>query len=122
MTDFFTNHTLIKGGIMGVVIAALDMALRPKMAGGLQEILLFGLEGFSCYLVYKFGSTPAGSHTCGNIFGQDPSMFYLTLVGGLTIWITDLFLRPQNMFGAGMEMFKFILQGMIVVFAFGAVA
>lgn len=117
-------HPIIAGSIMGAAIGALDMALRPRFANGFMELFLFALEGAGAYIVYKFVYHPnwtgfGCSTGDGTGMAMDGALIQKSLIGGLTIWLTDLLLKPQNFSGMGGEYIKFLLQGIIVFYVFG---
>lgn len=119
-------HPIITGSIMGAAIGALDMALRPRFASGFMELFLFAIEGAGAYVVYKLlyhpnwsmGCLTGGDGTSGAVT-LDGNLIQKSLVGGLTIWLTDLLLKPTNMGGIGGEYIKFLIQGIIVFYVFG---
>lgn len=119
-------HPIIAGSIMGAAIGALDMALRPRFASGFMELFLFALEGAGAFIVYKMVYHPSwtgfGCSTgdgTSSTMSLDGNLIQKSLVGGLTIWLTDLLLKPTNIGGMGSEYIKFLIQGIIVFYVFG---
>lgn len=112
-------HPLFQGLLMGGAIFAADMLLRPMLAtSNLMQILLFFIEGIACDIVY--------TATCGCASSSDflsGINLKRSAIAGTVIWITDFILMPQVATGLMNEMFKFGIQGLIVVvvFAFGGV-
>lgn len=122
------THPIIAGSIMGAAIGGLDMALRPRFANGFMELFLFALEGAGAYIVYKilyhpnwagFGCSTGDDTTTTKSLGLDGNLIQKSLIGGLTIWLTDLLLKPANINGMGSEYIKFLIQGIIVFYVFG---
>lgn len=107
------THPLLSGLLMGGVIYLGDILLRPNFAQGGMEVILFGIEGLLCDIAY-------GVINGGSFAGmmQDISI-KKSISAGLTIWITDFFLRTQSFAGMGMEFIKFFLQGLIVYMVIG---
>lgn len=107
------SHPLLKGAFMGIGIFATDMLLRPQFsASGVMELVLFGIEGVVCNLIY--GAVEE------NLTGGSINL-HKSAAAGITIWLTDFFLRPNFVGGIGMEMAKFLLQGIIVMMVFNYV-
>jgi len=100
---------------MGLAIYGLDMLLRPNFANGGMELLLFGLEGIACDLIYGM-IKKSNDYSAG--FGSNITLGRSLMAGG-TIWLTDMLLKPEMFRGLGSEIFKFLLQGIIVMFVFG---
>lgn len=107
------SYPFLSGAVMGFTIYAGDMLFRPRLGGGLQEMLLFLVEGAVCDLVYNSMKTDCTSD-CSVFSGMTLKG---SAVAGITIFISDLFLRPQNFGGLGSELIKFLIQGMIVMLA-----
>lgn len=104
------DKPLLKGAFMGIGIFATDMVLRPQFAASsMMELLLFGVEGVVCNLIY---GTVQGTMKSGSI------NFKKSVVAAITIWLSDFFLRPAFIGGIGMEMVKFLLQGILVLMVF----
>ena len=106
--------TLVGGALMGGAIYLLDVLLRPQFASGGMELILFLMEGVACDFIYGIIEK---SNVDGK-FGDNVSV-RKSITAGVTIWITDIFLRTSNFTGAGTEMIKFFIQGFIVMFALG---
>ena len=114
-----TLGPIIQGSLMGVAIFVTDMILRPQFsASNMMELLLFGLEGVVCDFFYGFIHATRDS-SAG--YGKNISV-RKSIAAGFTIWLTDFFLRPAFIGNVGMEMMKFLLQGIFVlmVFNYGA--
>lgn len=106
---------IVQGSLMGLAIYAADMILRPRLAGGTgMEILLFLVEGLACDLVY---GALKKTNDFTKDFGGNVSL-QKSAIAGLTIWISDFFLRPGNVNGLGPEFVKFLLQGFLVMMVF----
>jgi hypothetical protein len=108
------THPIVSGILMGGVIYLGDLLLRPQFAAGAgMEVILFMIEGLFCDVAYGVinGGSLAG-------FLHEVSL-KKSISAGLTIWVTDFFLRPQNFSGMGMEFIKFALQGFIVMMVLG---
>lgn len=113
-----TTHPLFQGLLMGGTIYLLDIFLRPGLAtSNVMEILLYFVEGVGCDFVYRYMGRPEGSTGCSMSLDVKKSV-----MAGVTIWISDIFLRPQMFNGLMSEMIKFGIQGLLVmlVFNFGA--
>jgi len=110
------THPIIEGSLMGLAIFGLDMLLRPRFAsgGGGMEFILFGIEGIACDFIY---GVIKKSNKTGGSFGENITLMR-SLLAGAVIWGTDILLRTQFVTGGGMEILKFILQGIIVMFVF----
>jgi hypothetical protein len=107
------THPLVSGILMGGIIYLGDLFLRPRLAEGFMEILLFGVEGVLCDIAY-------GVINGGSLEGMFKDIsIKKSISAALTIWITDIFLRPQNFSGMGTEMIKFFIQGFIVMMVLG---
>ena len=102
--------SLVTGFLMGGAIFLIDTILRPQFATGGMELLLFLLEGVACDFIY---GAIEKTNTSGSFGGNISLMKSIT--AGLTIWLTDIFLRPENFTGLGTETIKFFLQGFIVM-------
>lgn len=110
------GNPLIQGLMMGGAIFMTDLLLRPNLAAsGMMEILLFFAEGAICDLVYDAMS---GCGSGGKMFGIGNLSLKKSALGGLTIWLSDFFLRPQVVTGAFSEIVKFLIQGMLVMLVF----
>lgn len=108
----YSAHPIITGGTMGLVLSVLDMALRPRLASGVAELFLFFVEGASCYVIYTMMTTEKKAAT----YALDGSLISNSTLAGLTIWLTDFFVKPAMLGGAGTEIIKFLLQGIIVYY------
>lgn len=107
---------LISGALMGMGIFAVDMFLRPQFAvSQVMELLLFAIEGVVCDIIYGLISDTRDS---SGGFGKNVTI-NKSLFAGATIWVSDLFLRPAFFGGAGMEILKFLIQGILVMMVFG---
>lgn len=105
---------LVNGALMGLGIFAIDMFLRPQFATSqLMELALFAIEGVVCDLIYGM---VAGTHSSDGL--ESNITVNKSLVAGATIWVSDLFLRPAFFGGAGMEILKFLVQGILVMMVF----
>ncbi len=105
---------LISGALMGMGIFAVDMFLRPQFAASqIMELLLFAIEGVVCDLIYGLVSDTRTESGFSNNVTINKSLF-----AGATIWVSDLFLRPAFFGGAGMEIMKFLIQGILVMMVF----
>lgn len=116
------THPLFQGLLMGATIFGLDVFLRPRAGekGGIMEIMLFFAEGAACDIVYgmvKGGCANAGDHDLGDLFKT--ISIRKSIMAGLTIWLTDFFLRPENFKGELNAIIKFGIQGMMVMFVLG---
>jgi len=110
-----TTHPLIEGSIMGLAIFGVDMILRPNFASSnVMEMLLFLLEGVACDLVYGMLKS---TNSLGNGFGSNISLVK-SIMAGATIWLSDMFLRPTFTGSPTMELLKFLVQGILVLFVF----
>lgn len=104
------SNPIMSGIVMGVGIFATDMILRPQFTSSqMMELLLFAVEGIVCDLIY--GGINSNLLT-GSI------NFKRSVLAGLTLWLTDFFLRPAFVGGIGMEIMKFLLQGIFVLMVF----
>lgn len=109
-TTMSYDNPFIKGSIMGMGIFLTDMVLRPQFsASNMMELVLFGVEGIVCDLIYGM---------LHENMREGSVNFKKSLVAGLTIWLSDFFLRPAFVNGIGMEVVKFLLQGILVVMVF----
>lgn len=109
-----TTHPLFQGLLMGGAIYGLDLLLRPSLAtSNVMEILLFFIEGVGCDFVYRMMNKPDSSSACSFAFDVKKST-----MAGVTIWLTDIFLRPQMFNGLISEIMKFFIQGMLVMLVF----
>lgn len=107
---------LIIGGLLtGGVIFLGDMVLKPKLQGGILEILCFAIEGALCEVSYHIAKKDKACSLLDNITIQGSA------VAGIMIWLTDFFIRPEMFGGVGMESIKFFLQGFIVYLSLGFV-
>ena len=110
------NSGFIMGGLLtGGVIFLGDMVLKPKLQGGILEILCFAIEGALCEFVYHIVKKDKACGIMDNITLQGSA------IAGLVIWATDFFIRPEMFGGVGMESIKFFLQGFIVYLSLGYV-
>lgn len=103
----------IGGLLTGGVIFLGDMLLRPRFKGGIGEILCFAIEGAFCELAYHIAKKDKTCNLMDNITLQGSA------VAGLTIWFSDLLIRPEMFSGVGIESIKFFLQGAIVYLVLG---
>jgi hypothetical protein len=107
------THPLFSGLVMGGVIYVGDLLLRPNFAAGGMEMILFGIEGMICDIAY-------GVINGGSLEGMFKDIsIKKSISAGLTIWITDMFLRPETFTGMGTELIKFFIQGFIVMMVLG---
>lgn len=118
-------HPLIKGLFMGAAIWVSDLVLVPRAGQGFGEILRFALEGMAVYLTYEIMSNNGMPGSGGGLFCNSGSLFSAgflknSTVAALTIWASDLLLRPQFFGGAGLELLKFWIQGFLVLIVLGA--
>ena len=107
----YSSHPIFTGGAMGLSLAVLDMALRPRLATGLAEVFLFFVEGCTCYVIYK-----AMSGDKGDSYKLDGSLISSATLSALTIWLTDFVIRPGMLGGPGTDFIKFLVQGIIVYY------
>lgn len=104
------DHPFMKGAFMGMGIFLTDMVLRPQFtSSSMMELVLFGIEGVVCDLIYGMAEENLKTGSVN---------FKKSAVAGLTIWLSDFFLRPAFVGGIGMEIFKFLLQGILVMMVF----
>lgn len=108
----YSSHPIFTGGAMGLTLSVLDMALRPRIAEGLAEVFLFFVEGCACYVIYKAMVTEEKAAT----YALDGSLISNATLAALTIWLTDFVIKPAMLGGAGTEIIKFLLQGIIVYY------
>lgn len=109
-TTMSYDNPFLKGSIMGMGIFLTDMVLRPQFsASNMMELVLFGVEGIVCDLIYGM---------LNENMREGSVNFKKSLMAGLTIWLSDFFLRPAFVNGIGMEVLKFIMQGILVVMVF----
>lgn len=107
------EHPFMKGAMMGLGIFVADMVLRPQFtASPAMELVLFMVEGVVCNLVYGM---------VDNNLKDGSVDFKKSAAAGITIWLTDFFLRPAFVGGIGMQLVKFLLQGLIVMMVFNYV-
>ena len=105
---------MLTGLVMGGGIFIMDMVLRPNLGEGFAELARFLIEGTGCAMIYAYMENEDGlPYGDGNDWKQDKGI-RLTLTSAITLYFTDMFLRPEIVRGIGSESMKFILQGIIV--------
>ncbi len=100
--------------ILGGSIFLGDMILSPRRGvgdGNMTNVLFFLVEGVFVYWVYEY---MVKKETTYKTTDKAQSMLGGGLTVALVIFVTDMFIRPDRFFGAGMEFMKFFLQGFIV--------
>lgn len=115
----------VQSAVLGGFIALTDILLKPgRQGGGVEALLLFGVQALMVYGVYVFQTS---SGFCGSAakqrFDQDWSHILMkTGLGMVILWGTDQFLRPSTITNAWMQMLKFLIQGAILYHVYGYTA
>ena len=105
----------------GFAIYALDVALRPQLGEGAMAMMRFYLEGLAVYYLKNMedcecapAAAPSASAAVGDSISYDDFVFGEPTIIAATIWVSDMFLKPEMFKGFGSEILKFIIQGAIV--------